>query len=109
MAQIPAFCPRCGAIFGSGYYFDDVRELSLAGNEAQCTVCGHMGEVPDGVFNVTDGVLEVLSAPAITRERLQRLQSILESVNRGSMGALEAVEQLEQEAPELGSFLARLK
>jgi hypothetical protein len=87
----------------------NVRTLELSGNKSRCPVCDQWGEVPDGVFNVTDGVLEVLSAPALTRERLERLRGILLSVKQGTTAPAEAVEQLEREAPELDAFLARLR
>jgi hypothetical protein len=49
------------------------------------------------------------SAPALTRERLERLRGILLSVKQGTTAPAEAVEQLEREAPELDAFLARLR
>ena len=109
--KIPAFCPHCGAIFGSGIEVgSQVRSLTLSGNKAGCPVCGEWGDIPDGVFDVTDGVLEVLSAPAVTRERLEGLRDILQSAHHGSIAAPEAVEQLERAAPELvDPFLNRLK
>lgn len=109
--EIPAFCtnPACGAVFGFGLQADNVRNLSLRGNQARCPVCGSWGDVPDGVFNITDGVLEVLSAPAITVERLRRMQSILDSVRQGATSPTDAVEALRSEAPELESYWQRIK
>ena len=58
---------------------------------------------------MTDGVLEVLSAPAITHDRLRRLQEILEALQQGSIAEPEAIEKLQAEAPELDAFLTRLR
>lgn len=106
--EMPAFC-ACGAVYGFGLDLGDgVRGLTMTGNKAQCPVCGEMGEVPDGVFNVTDGVLEVLSAPTITHERLRRLQAILLSAKEGTATVDDAVDRLEREAPELAPFMGSL-
>jgi hypothetical protein len=108
--EMPAFCPHCGAVYGFGMELGDgVRNLTMTGNKARCPVCGEMGEVPDGVFNVTDGILEMLSGPAITRERLESLRTILDSVQQGTTAPAEAVERLVEEAPELDPFLTRLR
>jgi hypothetical protein len=108
--EVPAFCPHCGAIFGSGIVLGELmRRLTLTGNKARCPVCDQWGDIPDGVFNVTDGALEVLCAPAITRERLERLRGILDSVRQGTTAPAEAVELLVEEAPELQAFLTRLR
>lgn len=108
--QVPAFCSTCGAVFGSGIELGDgVRNITMTGNRAMCPVCRSWGEIPDGVFNVTDGVLEILSAPSITRERLERFQAILSSVRTGSTAPSDALDVLRQEAPELQSYWDRIK
>ncbi len=78
MPSIPAFCQNCGTVFPSGFHFENVEQLTLAGNESgPCPVCGEIGEIPDGVFTVTENTIELISGPERTVEQLQRLAEVL--------------------------------
>jgi hypothetical protein len=64
-----------------------------------------LGRVPDGTLNVVDDVVEVLSASALTRERLLRLQAILGQARAGQMNTEDAVDAVADEAPSLQALI----
>jgi hypothetical protein len=75
---MPAFCDNCGAIFESGFVFENCRGISLNGNKSgPCPSCGGMGHVPDGVFNFLDDTIELLNGPYITKMELARLSNAI--------------------------------
>ena len=83
MPDLPAFCESCGVAFPSGYFFEDVTGLTLSGAQSgPCPNCGGMGTVPDGVYNVIDRTIEIVAAPAHSREQWQRLLAALESIQK---------------------------
>jgi hypothetical protein len=107
--EFPAFCPECGAIFPSGFSFGgQVRGVTMSGNKSKCPACGAWADIPDGVFDITDGVIEILSGPAITRQRLEALRDVLLQVKQGGTSSEQAIEQLEAQVPELAPFWLRI-
>jgi hypothetical protein len=52
-----------------------------------------MGVVAEGIFNATHETIEIISAPATTRDLLIAFQSILERAKSGAISSEEAVEQ----------------
>jgi hypothetical protein len=94
--QFPARCtnPSCRTIFPSGFGASgNVSEIGLVGNSAQCPVCSSQAKVVDGVFNVRDSIVEIISAPESTREILQAFLGIAQQVTEGKISQQEAVEQ----------------
>jgi hypothetical protein len=88
MALIPVFCdnPACGTVWattsligGSG-----AADITMTGNKVgPCPNCGGMGSVPDGVYNLVNDTLQVVTTAAgeLSAEALQRL---IDSVRRAS-------------------------
>lgn len=71
-AIIPVACPNCGALFASrGIQISgNVRNLTLSGNKETCPFCGGWANIADGIFNVADNIISVVTAPNITRQML---------------------------------------
>ena len=104
MPNLPAFCDSCDTIFPSGFFFDHASNVTLSGNKAgPCPKCKAMGSIPDGVFNFVGGVIEVLSAPQITIDRLRRLASLIEELKKDPTA--KALQKLQDAAPELKETL----
>jgi hypothetical protein len=105
MQFIPAFCDKCGTAFPSGFSVENAKHLTLSGNKVgPCPRCGGMGSVPDGVFNIVDGAIEVLLAPTITIERLGRLALLIQDARAKNMTAQQIGEQIAEDAPELSGL-----
>lgn len=85
------FCPN-GHVFESRQFrIENSLGVVLRGNREPCPACGTMAELMDGEFDFIDGVITVLSAPAITRERLESLKGLFDAVRRGETSAAQAV------------------
>jgi hypothetical protein len=108
MVQFPAFCPTCGLIFRSNVIdITGSTGIEMSGNREQCRRCGSMAELPDGTFSVADDTIEVLAATGLTRERLFRLQAVLDQVRTGDLPPADATEAIADEAPSLRPLLER--
>ncbi len=109
MAQLPAFCDNCGAVFPSGFAIRGEGAKTFVGNKSgPCPVCGRMGSVPDGVFDVTDNVIRLLSGPQKTVEQLRKLASVIKEARETVEKPNKAVEKIKNEAPELSSIVDAL-
>jgi hypothetical protein len=75
MAKIPSHCHSCGAIFASRMISieGNVKGLTLSNNSETCPYCGGIAYLADGVFNIADDVISILSAPSITKDNLRKL------------------------------------
>jgi len=105
MPHIPAFCDTCGTIFGSGFVIDHASQVHLEGNKSgPCPKCGGMGSVPDGVYNFVRGVVQMLSAPEISKERWRRFALLIAQAKKQKASAEDFHVRVEKEVPELSSF-----
>lgn len=74
MPVIPAICDNCGTLFNSGFYFENVRQVTLSGNKsAPCPNCGGVGSIPDGLYNFLDDSVELISGPKSSKDNLTKL------------------------------------
>lgn len=106
MVEIPAFCGSCGAVFGSGIVADNVQGLTLVGNKARCPRCGEWAEIPDGTFDIVENTIRILSAPELTRQRLEELRQVVEAARAGAASnPEESLARLRDQAPELRGVL----
>ena len=69
--RLPALCDNCGAIFPSGFEVGNSEAIYFEGNREQCPVCGEFAHIPDGLFNFTNNVVEIVQAPDRTEEDLK--------------------------------------
>jgi hypothetical protein len=107
MTKVPAFCDNCGAIFPSGFDLSG-QNITLFGNKSgPCPRCGSMGHIPDGVYNVINNTIEILSAPEWTIDELNRFAQILREAQRQAATQEEIDNRIKNEIPGL-SGLAKL-
>jgi esterase/lipase len=105
MPMIPAFCDNCGFAFSSGIFVENCLNITLSGNKAgPCPKCGSMGSVIDGIFNASRNVIEIVSAPFWTYEKLQSLSKILSEIRDSEETPEQKTERIKKEAPELSSI-----
>lgn len=78
MPEMPAFCDNCGAVFGSGFVFENCIDVTLSGNRVgPCPSCGGTGHVPDGVYDITANAINLLHGTIKTVQQLQQLSALL--------------------------------
>lgn len=78
--MILANCGHCGAIFPSSVFQPPEgasMRLSLGGNLESCPSCGRLASTLDGQFQITDGIVEIVSAPDITVAAYRRLREAI--------------------------------
>lgn len=92
--EIPVQCRHCGALFASRYYDfggSSITGLTLSGNVEPCIHCGKEANLIEGVFNLLEGALALISGPEISRSQLATLAKIARKISDGSLTADEAV------------------
>lgn len=103
--RVPAVCDNCGAIFPSTYEVNNSTNITFSGcASGPCPACGHMGHIPDGVYNFIGNTIELLSGPARTVAELQRLAAILKNAKEKQSSHQEISKEIDKELPELSSL-----
>lgn len=106
MPMIPAFCDACGHAFPSGIFAENCLHLTLSGNRSgPCPQCGSMGTVLEGIFDVTKDLIEIVSAPAWTYQKIKRVEEIFTKLQGGEISERTARGSLLEEDPELSTLL----
>lgn len=83
MPMIPAICERCGSVFSSGIYAENVINLTFTdGNAGDCPRCGGLLRIKGGTFNVIHGVIEQIKESKYTRDELLELSSTLNKIKK---------------------------
>jgi hypothetical protein len=109
MPMVPAFCDSCGFAFPSGVFVENCVNITLSGNKVgPCPKCGSMGSVIDGVFDATRNLIEIVSAPDWTKQKLKGLEVTLKKIQELDASPEEKVDVLKREAPELSSIAETL-
>lgn len=77
---IPASCPNCGGFFASRAFSisGNIQRMVLSGNRETCPFCGGMANIVDGIFNVANDVLSVVSAPNVTKQMLASFEEAIQ-------------------------------
>jgi PHP family Zn ribbon phosphoesterase len=104
MIEVPSFCDNCGTIFPSGIVVSNCMNLTLSNNKSRCPNCGGWGHAIDGVFNIINDSIEILSGPQITVERLDKLEKIFKSSERKKSSPEEIEDTIKKEVPELSKI-----
>jgi hypothetical protein len=106
MPMLPAVCSSCGAMFASGYYLSGTS-THVEGNLVQCPICGGIGRVPDGLYNLRDGLIELLSGPSQTIADLKRFAALLEEARAKRIPPEEVAAKVARELPQYEGFVRR--
>jgi len=105
MPMMPAFCTNCGAAFSSGIFIENCRNVAMHGNmSGPCPRCGGMGAVPNGVFNVIDGVIDIINGNRSSTALLNHVTNLLNKAITEHKSADEISENIRAETPELSSI-----
>ena len=105
MPEMPVFCDKCGLIFGSGLFFENTTNVTLKGNRAQCPRCHDMANIPDGLFNFVNNTIEIIKAPQLTIDKLQRYKILIANLKENKADYDEVKSAINQNAPELASLV----
>jgi hypothetical protein len=105
--MIPAHCPSCGAVFQSRLLSisGDVKKLTLSGNKETCPFCGNMANTAEGVFDIANSVISVISAPKITNQMLQTLGAIVKTAYKEKSDPEVVAQEAEEIEPSLGKII----
>ncbi|MCZ6763206.1 MAG: hypothetical protein O7C03_09455 [Gammaproteobacteria bacterium] len=104
---IPAHCPNCGAIFRSSLLSigGNVKNLALSGNTEICPFCSSTANTAEGVFDIADGIITVISAPHITKEMLVAFGAVVQKAYRQRTDPEDLAKQAEKIDPTLGKLV----
>jgi len=104
---IPALCPSCGAVFQSRLLSTsgNVKNLTLSGNKETCPFCGNMANTAEGVFDIANGIISVISAPQITNQMLQALGAIVKKACEEKTDPEVIAKEVEKLDPSLGEMI----
>jgi hypothetical protein len=109
MPEMPAFCDNCGAVFGSGFVFENCRNVTLSGNRVgPCPNCGGMGHVPDGVYDITGNAIKLLQGSIKTVQQLQQLSAVLFDAQKRNLSKEQVQSKIQDKVPELSNFASVL-
>jgi hypothetical protein len=104
MINLPANCGNCGLMFPSGYVFDSCKHISIKSCFVQCPRCRGMAKVVEGIFNIIDDNIEVLSGPQITEKTVEKLNVLLMQAQKGEISPEEIKAKVTNDIPELALF-----
>jgi hypothetical protein len=103
-----AFCPECKTVFSSANYNFGGSIFNAWNNEETCPECGNEHALlSEGLFDLTQETVRVLSAPDFTHAMLQDAKRIADEVIAGSLDEAEAVCQFESISPEFKKLLEK--
>lgn len=110
MATIPSHCHSCGAVFPSRMISieGNVQGLTLSNNSESCPFCGGRAFLADGVFNIANDVISVISAPRFTFEMLQKLGVAVAEAYKDPSKTAQLNEIAETIDPELAGVVKKL-
>ena len=105
MPVMPAVCDSCGAMFPSGFEFENSTNITLSNiTISSCLRCGGTGRIPDGTYNFTKDTIELLQGPERTVSDLERLAQILREAHERKASVEEVKETIQQETPQLSTL-----
>jgi hypothetical protein len=109
--SVPVYCPHCGALFSSrAFHFGgNVRNLRLEGNRETCVNCGQLANIVDGTFDISEGVLSLISGPQFTRDVLKAFAELVQRAVNREITPAELQEQAEAIDPELGRAVSKVR
>lgn len=109
MALIPAVCDSCNTIWGTRNLISgNAANLTLTGNKVSpCPKCGGWGNIPDGVYELQNDILKVISTTEIEAGSLQQLINLLEALQRGEVSSAEVNRAVERDVPTLAPTFKR--
>lgn len=110
MTTIPSHCHSCGAIFPSRMISIEgsVQNLTLSNNSETCPHCGGRAYLANGVFNIANDVISIISAPRFTMEMLQKLGAAVAEAYKDPDKTQQLNEVAESIDPELAGVVRKI-
>jgi hypothetical protein len=112
MVDIPAWCPNCNLRFTASNFLGSSAsnmQIDMYGNTTSCPRCRRPARLMDGQYSVRDGVVEVITGAAWTRDRLADLQQALKwAADNFLTNREEAIRRVEVVSPEAGAVIQRI-
>ena len=105
---LPAYCPKCKAVFPSkNYQLNSPRFLS-DDNEETCENCRYPhAKVSDGIFNLTKELIEIIQAPDFTLDMFEDLRKASEELSSGQISAAQIIPVYDSINSQLGKIITR--
>ncbi|WP_428925009.1 hypothetical protein [Marinibacterium sp. SX1] len=97
--DLPAFCRNCGLVFDSTIGVKNVIGLTVENAQDRCPRCNEIAHILEGVMNVADDTIELISGPTWSYETLAKIQSLAQQVRDGEISKTEAVAKASETDP----------
>jgi hypothetical protein len=98
--RLPAFCDRCGISYFSGIAITGNTRVTAFNNRVQCPN-GHMGYIPDGIYDIIDGVARLSDFDR------RQLTDIILAARRGRIAPEEAFKSAVDHLPKQEPLLKK--
>ena len=105
---LPSHCPSCGAIFASRAYSISGKSISLSDNTEMCPFCGEEAYLAEGVFDIAENMISIISAPDITKEMLMKLGAAVQEAYKKETGPEELIRTAESIDPKLATAVKNI-
>lgn len=92
--SIPAICPQCGAVFPSGFAIGGNASVAVEGCQSGPCPNGHMGIVPNGTYNLVNGILQISRGEFGNAKDLQRIFAIATAARESKKPASAALDEI---------------
>src|SRR5919199_6231022 len=109
MAPIPVICNRCKKMWFTHNFIGgtgNARITMIDNTVGPCPYCGGTGRIPDGVYELTGGVVRYLASGAVSVADLRRLQDVLRDAQQRNATPSEIAEDIERKVPAAGGIAA---
>ncbi len=87
----------------------NVANLTLSGNRESCPRCGQMALMADGVFNIANNVLSVVTAPNITKQMLAAFESAVTKTQKENISTEQLASEVAKIDPSFGEAVRKAR
>lgn len=112
MAPIPVICESCGRLFlaprligGTG----SARITFVNSRVRPCPYCGGIGRIPDGVYELAEGVIRYLGDAGLSPVQLRTLQTVLTQASDADAAPDDVAAKVRDSVPNAVGLLTFLK
>lgn len=112
MPPIPVVCKNCGRLFlaprligGTG----NARITFTNSRVSPCPYCGGIGRIPDGVYELAQGVIRYLGDAGLTSADLRALQTVLTQATQDDTAPDDVAAKVRESVPNAVGLLTFLK
>jgi SEC-C motif len=102
MAAIPVVCQQCKRLWVTTNFIGgtgNVRITMIDNTVSPCPYCGGTGKVPNGVYELANGVVRYLASGAVSVADLRRLQDVLRDAQQQHARPAQVVQEIKRKVP----------